>query len=813
VYKAIATVIFVLVATFSVQAQAYYTIKGYVVDEDANPLSGVVIRVFSENVGAVTNDKGQYSLTVAEGLNRLYFSYIGYETKKVEEVILNDRVLNVTLAESDEELTGVVVKNRRRDLSFEIIRKTSEQRDRYLPKYQTQRREIYVKSVEEITNLKSAKPEKEEDKDPFHNDSIANLNLFEATFIQHKKLPHKIKEEKTAAKKLGSQRDLFYTTTTQAEFNFLDNLIFVKKLGDNSYVSPIASTAILAYRYKLLGSRFENGQKVYTIKVIPRKAGNALFKGEIEVWDELFAIKSVNLSVNKNSLIVYDGFDIHQEYGFIDSNYVVLEEKFQWKVKLPGTITEGTCIAKYSNYSWDSTYSKRFFGAEVGVTKQDAYEKDTSFWAQIRPVPLTTKEQEFIQYQDSIERLKNSKEYLDSIDAEYNKITALELLLNGFGFIDRENKVNWEFDPAISLIDPVAIGGWRVRYSGSYLKRFESRKRIFVSPFLNYGFRNQDLKGNLTVDFLYDPKKISSIRLNTGRYFGFVNQFATITDIARRSNFFEQEHLYLYHRTELFNGFYLRTGVQMINRSDLGDFQFSAIGDTLFGDNNVALSFDPSFATEGVISIEYTPKQLYLQEPKEKIVLGSKFPTFTLLYKQAVPNLLGSNTNYKFAEISAQQTFNIGIAGQSEYKIAFGGFLDTTSLQIMDYRYMRGGDPFVFLPPMFGYQLIDSTFPVFNPFFESHYVHQFNGFLTSKIPGLKHLNIKTMAGGGFLYVPERKYQYAEVFGGLNRIFKIGKERFRLGLYYVAARSNTQGFNTGFKISFEPYNAQTNTWSF
>jgi hypothetical protein len=159
----------------------------------------------------------------------------------------------------------------------------------------------------------------------------------------------------------------------------------------------------------------------------------------------------------------------------------------------------------------------------------------------IRPVPLTTKEQEFIQYQDSIDRLKNSKEYLDSIDAEYNKITALELLLNGFGFIDRENKVNWEFDPAISLIDPVAIGGWRVRYSGSYLKRFESRKRIFVSPFLNYGFRNQDLKGNLTVDFLYDPKKISSIRLNTGRYFGFVNQFATITDIARRSNFFEQE--------------------------------------------------------------------------------------------------------------------------------------------------------------------------------------------------------------------------------------------------------------------------------
>ena len=786
--------------------------QGYVVDNEALPLEGVVVRVIDGGGGSITNDKGQYKLRLQEGLNRISFSYIGYETKLVKEVVRQNRVVNITLKLSDEQLKAVRVSNKRRDLSYDIIQKVIDNRDKYRNQYSTQKRKVYVKSVEENTVIKNDKPKKNEEKDPFKNDSIPDLNLFEADFIQHKQIPNGIKEEKLAAKKLGSQGSLFLNTTTQTEFNFNKNLILVRQLGDNSYVSPISTTAILSYRYKMVGSRFENGGKIYTIKIIPRKAGNALFKGEIEVWDSLFAIKSVNLSVAKSSLIIYNSFQLHQNYQFKDDKYVLKDELFKWTINTPQIVSNGNCLTKYSSYTFDSTYNKRFFNAAVGITKEDAYEKDTSFWSQIRPVPLTTKEQIFIEYQDSIERIKNSDEYLDSLDAAYNKTTALELALNGFGFINREKKVNWEFDPAISLIDPVAIGGWRVRYSGSYLKRYESRRRLFVNPFINYGFRNLDLKGNINVQFLYNPKKISNISLNAGRYFGFINQFATINDIVRRDNFFEQDHLYLYHRTELFNGFYLTNGIQYINRRDLGNFQFSEFGDDLFEDNTF-LKFDPSTAFEGVIGIEYVPKQLYIQEPKEKIVLGSKWPTFSLVYKQAVPNVLQSTTNYKYLELSARQLFNIGIIGTSEYSATFGGFLDTTVLQVMDYKYQRGGDPYFFLPPMYGYQLIDTTFPVFNPFFESHYVHQFNGFLTSKIPGLKQLNIKTMAGGGFLYVPERKYQYAELFGGINRVFKIGKERIRLGIYYAVSQSNQQGFRNGIKFSIEPYNAEKNTWSF
>jgi len=801
---------------FLASAQNFHTLRGYVTNIGAEPLVGVYVRVTNLGVGTVTNEKGQYELNLPEGLNRVSYTFIGYEQQRVDLVIKNGITQNRRLLVSESQLKTVEINNKRKDLSYEIVKKTIENRELYANQYKTQKRHIYIKSVEDNTYTGSKEDkDKALEKDPslmFSNDSMPDYNLFEGDFEQHKQNPNGFKEEKNAAKKLGNQRTLFYTSTTDADFDFNKNLISIKKLGDNAYISPLSSTAFLAYKYKLVGSRFVDGQKIYTIRVSPRKMGNALFKGEIEVWDSLFALKSVDLEVNKNSLIRYDKFNIKQEYYFENGKRVLSSEYFTWHIKTNKLKTHGHCSVTYTDYQFDNTYPKRYFNAEVAVTKEDAYEKDTSFWAQIRPIPLTTDENRFINYQDSLQRVRTSKVYLDSIDSVYNKLTLGKALWNGFGHINREKKSTWNFDPSIGLIDPVAIGGWRLRYSVSYFKKYESRKWISIAPFINYGLRNNDVKGNLNVRYRYDPKKLSTVSLNVGKYFGFVNQFATLTDIFNRSNFFEQNHLYLYHNTELFNGFYLNTGVQNILRQDLGDFQFNPDFDSVFV-NNRPSKFDTHSAFEAIISISYTPKQLYIQEPKEKIILGSKFPIFSLTYKHATPKVFGSSTKFKSMDLGIRQKFNVGIFGTSEYSVSLGGFIDTSKLRIMDYRYQRGGDPFLLLPPMYGFQMIDSTFSAFSGVVEGHYVHQFNGFITSKIPGIKQLGIKATAGAGILFVPERNYQYSELLTGVNRIFKIGKERLRLGVYYVVAQSNVQGFTSGFKFSLEPYNADNSTWSF
>lgn len=812
------TCIILLLISFASQAQEFFKLRGYVTDISSNPIEGAYIRVTDLGTGTISNAKGQYEIRLPEGIHRVSFSFIGYESQRIDVVVNKNTTQSVRLKIDDNQLKLVEINNKRKDLSYDIIRQVIEQKEKYASQYITQKRSLYVKSRERTTTSKGMNKPSELDGgdeiNPFSvkKDSVTDLNLFEGKFIQHKREPNGFKEEKIAATKFGSQRTLFYTSTTDADFDFFQNLIFCKKLGDNAYVSPIANTAFLSYKYKLLGSYFDKSQKIYRIRVTPRKIGNALFKGEIEVWDSVFLIKSLDLNFSKNSLILYDDFNLNQTYTFDSGYYLLVNELLSWSIKSKKNNISGKCNVLYTDYVFDSTYAKRYFSAQVGIAKEDAYEKDTTYWAKIRPIPLTDEEYRFIQYQDSLNRIKTSQVYLDSLDSAFNKVTALEVLWQGFGFINREKKTLITLDPAIGLIDPVAIGGFRLRYSASYYKKFVNRKSIVVSSFLNYGFRNEDLKGNLGIRHLYNPKKLSSISINAGKYFGFVNNFATITDIFNRSNFFEEQYISIFHRTELFNGFYTSTGLRNTVRSDLGNFKFNPQFDEAF-ENNIAQNFATHSAAILSLGFSYTPKQLYLQEPKEKIILGSRLPTFNIAYSQGLNKFLGSSANFKTLDFTINQKFNIGVIGSSKYSVNIGGFIDTSNIRIMDYRYQRGGDPFLLIPPMFGYQLIDSTFPTFGAVLETHYTHQFNGFLTSKIPGLKQLGIRTMVGGGFLYVPERDYQYSELLAGINRIFKVGKERVKFGLYYIIAQSNVQGFSSGFKFSLNPYNADTSTWSF
>ena len=88
-------------------------------------------------------------------------------------------------------------------------------------------------------------------------------------------------------------------------------------------------------------------------------------------------------------------------------------------------------------------------------------------------------------------------------------------------------------------------------------------------------------------------------------------------------------------------------------------------------------------------------------------------------------------------------------------------------------------------------------------FFEVHHIHHFNGALVNNIPLVKLLKVRVVAGGGFLWIRESRYRHEEIFGGLERVFKIGKRRrLRLGVYGVLAESNRTGFQSGWKVSFD-----------
>jgi TonB-linked SusC/RagA family outer membrane protein len=82
------------------------TVKGKVTEENGDMLYGVNVTLKGTNTGVITNDKGEYSISVKPG-STLAFSYIGFKTQDV--LVGSNTTINVSLVADANALTEVVV--------------------------------------------------------------------------------------------------------------------------------------------------------------------------------------------------------------------------------------------------------------------------------------------------------------------------------------------------------------------------------------------------------------------------------------------------------------------------------------------------------------------------------------------------------------------------------------------------------------------------------------------------------------------------------------------------------------------------------
>lgn len=91
----------------NVKRQAEIVVAGKVSDRTGQALIGVSVKVKGTGIGASTDGKGEYSLTLPDGKGTLVFTYIGYVT---QEISVNNRTsINVSLVEDSKSLDEVVV--------------------------------------------------------------------------------------------------------------------------------------------------------------------------------------------------------------------------------------------------------------------------------------------------------------------------------------------------------------------------------------------------------------------------------------------------------------------------------------------------------------------------------------------------------------------------------------------------------------------------------------------------------------------------------------------------------------------------------
>jgi hypothetical protein len=807
-----------LINTHNCQAQNF--VKGTIFDERNVPIPHAKVFVKNDpNQRTVADINGNYQLSLMPGEYFLVFSSLGFENRESYiSISALDMIRKIQLFPSKiQDLESVQVSAKKSNPGRDIMKKVVSKRDQINPWNYPHKVEVYIKAREDIRRKNR---EEENDVEPEIDDSFDGtnplrdtMNLLEIQIDRNYASGNKVKEFRNAYSLRGSKRNLYYTTTVKSNFNFFENVLRLDDLHENPISSPISIPGILSYKYRLVEKYIDEGRSISKIKIQARNTATSTLQGYIWVVDSLWLIEKLDLSMKKGNLLVYDYFNIQQEYDHLGDSICVLKKQvldYGVKYKRESSICRTTAI--FSNYDFQPEFDNKFFNSELAVTEKEAYEKDSSYWENERAGQLSPEEIAFIIRQDSIKDYINRKEYLDSVDKVFNKITALKVLWWGVDHRNRSKRMQWTIGSLATTIRPVYIAGPRLSPNFDLFKKWKDERTLDSYTQISYGLLNNDIKGDTWWKYKFDPFHQGKIRMSLNHDFDVIRGYDAITQIYKRENFIEATSMNTSVEYELFNGFYIDLGGEFTERRSLEGYDFLEFADDVLP-NNEPSDFETYQALIADFTVSYTPKQKYMREPYRKIVLGSAWPTFNLYYERGIPDVFGSDIDHEYIQMSIDQTFKIGTIGTSSYRLSGGLFLNANNLRDPDFKFQRRSDPLWFSNPLYSFQGLDTLLRTNDMSLEAHFVHHDNGAIINKIPFMKKTRVGLVFGGGALYVKEHDYFHYEVLAGLERNFKLSRRRLRVGLYGVLSAGNKSLPRFDYKISFAILDDRSMKWNF
>ncbi len=789
-------------------------IKGTVTDDKNTPLPSVNIFIENTFTGTTTNDEGDYVLNISTiGSYVIVYQYLGYKTlKKSITVDQFPFVMNVQLIEEEISLTEVVV-NSDVNPADKIMRKAIDSRKDNLEKINAYKADFYSRGLIRIKNA----PEKIMGQDLGDlggglDSTRSGIIYLSETISKIEFLrPDKLKEKISASKVAGNDNGFSFNTAVDVDYNFYENTI---ELG-NQLISPIANNAFTYYRFKLDGIFYDDkGNLINKIKVTPKRNNDPAFEGYIYIVEDQWNIYALELDISgiQARIPAADIISIQQDFSYSEDDkiWAKISQTIDFEYGIFGIKGDGRFTYVYSNYIFNPDINRKDFGREILSFEMEANKKDSTFWQEVRPVPLT--KEEFGDYvrKDSIQVIRESKTYKDSIDAVNNKF-KLGNLISGYNYSNSYEKWDVGIVAPISTVTFNTVQGWNANINSYYRKNYDEFKRFLsINSTLNYGFSDDRLRGTLGATYKFNNIKRPYISVSGGVTTKQFNASEPIANLVNTSFslFSEQNFLKIYDRgfaeigysVEPFNGLRVFSTLSYNRRKAL----FNTTDQVWYPQENREYTsnnpldetnyFDAPFETHTIVKFDIGGRisfgQDYFSYPDGKFnIPNSKYPTLFLGYEKGFGS---SQKDYNFDQLkfSITQDFTFRDKGTLEYNLKGGTFFNGDDIAFMDYHHFNGNQTNIGTG---SYLNVFNNLPYYalstnESYLEVHAEHDFNGFILGKIPLLNKLNFNLIVGAHALSTPDNK-PYQEYTVGIDNI-GWGKFRF-LRLDYV--RSYQSGF--------------------
>jgi hypothetical protein len=807
-------------------------VRGVITDDKGDVLSFASIYIKGTSNGTTSNIDGFYSLNIKPGTYELVFQYIGYDSK-TENVTINeeDIKLNITLSPIANSLQEIVI-TAGEDPAYRIIRKAIKKRKFHLNQIKEYSCNSYVKGTQYIKNLPKSFLGQSLDMFRQGLDSNGTGIIYLSESIS--RLHHKdgaYKEIMSSSKVSGNDNGFsFNSGAALAGISFYLNSF---ELGDTKILSPIASGALGTYKYRLETSFYDNdGHLVYKIEVIPKNKLAAAFGGYIYIVDEDWAIHSTDLFTTGKAVNISLLDTVHFKQTHINLGgdvWRLFTQEVSFSLKLLIIATKGEFVGVFTNYDLKPEFEPKFFNAEVFKVEDLANLKLQNFWDSIRPVPLSTQESSEYQTKDSLQRIWETKAYMDSIDRIANRPKIFDLL-TGYTFNNSYKKYRFTILSPINTLHYNTVQGQIIGLGFNFQKDLNEEKRQWFKLHVEgeYSIHDKQFRGlgyfkmrfnSITNAFLQVEGGRSKKQFNPSDPIPLiVNTYYTLLGKFNYVKFYDQYYGRVFYSQEVVNGLLLKTSVKYAQRVALvntAEDSWVPKNPNEFYSNNPqdfgkphAMKDSPSFLThehfEIALALRIRFGQKYISYPNRRFYTDSKYPDIWIRYRRGIP-LTAAHTNYDYLELQIEKDdIPIGTVGLFSFKATGGWFPYKPKMYFMDFRHFNGNQTMIAKTSEYL-----STFQLLNYYSHStntafamlHIEHDFNGFIWNKIPGLKVLGFEFVTGYHLLYTPE-KGPYMEFNLGLDRIgwnlFRILRIDFVMG--YTVGEPLRYGGVLGLTIS-------------
>lgn len=825
------SILFFLVASVTALAQETI-VKGKITDAaSGDPIPFVNVIYQGTTIGTTTDFNGNYTIKTTTPGDTLVASYIGYKPRKKVVGKGGTQIVNFQLGEDATQLQEIVI-NAGENPAYEILRNVVKN------KYRNDKRKLtayeydsYTKVEIDVDNITDKFRERKiikkitqvldsvermagEDGKPilplFISESVSKFYYRDNPELRYENIL------KSKISGVGVEDGTLVTQLVGSsfqEYNFYQNWL---NIVTKEFVSPIADGWRIYYEYDLTDSVYIGGHYCYRLDFSPRSPQDLAFTGTIWITKEGYALKQIDVTVNKQANLNFvEKIKIQQELEpTSEGAWLPIKNRVLIDVG-ELTNTSAGMLAKFytsnKNLVVNKPYEPVFYQHPIVMEEDARLHEEEDYWDTLRHEPLSESEKNVYKMIDTLQNIPIVKTYIDLV----------KIFINGY--LDA-GKVY--IGPYIGFMAVNNIEGFRLQ--AGFKTSMDFSNKWVLRGQLGYGFRDERFKYTGSVQYIASRERWTTISIRMRSDIGRVGvDDETLADnyifLAaqrwgnyRRGYYFDEARFNF--QRELFRGFTQRFAVKRLTFRPQFNFGYTqpddATGDTLS-------NFETS---EFIIESRFARDEMFIQDDNDRISLGAlKWPIITLRYTRGIKGIINSDFDYAKWRLSIFKRIKFGPLGIA--------YLNTTG------EYTTGAAPYPLLTPHLGnqspfytiitYNLMDYGEFVSDRYASLQYQHHFEGFLFNRIPLMRKLKWRLVGSANIIYggmseinkklipqetsdtpkyLPVRTFDrdkpYVELGYGVENIFRFVRVDFVHRLSYLDKTVNPNVRKFGVFVSFQ-----------